>query len=154
MTDMAASRITSLARSGTRKSIISAKVVSKSEEQRAFLVRICVLTDHLIRPPRPVPIILVGLKTDLRNDQHSLSMLSAQGLRPVSYEQGAAVAKEIGAAKYVECSAKTRQGVQEVFDSALREVLKKRWGKRSGGSGSGGGGGGGSGGSGKKCLVL
>lgn len=100
----------------------------------------------------PVPIILVGLKTDLRNDQHSLSMLSAQGLRPVSHEQGQAVAKEIGAAKYVECSAKTRQGVQEVFDSALREVLKKRWGKRVVG---GGGGGGGSGsGSGKKCLVL
>ncbi|CAO1623170.1 unnamed protein product [Sympodiomycopsis kandeliae] len=99
-----------------------------------------------------VPIILVGLKTDLRNDEHSLSMLSAQGLRPVSAEQGAAVAKEIGAAKYVECSAKTRQGVQEVFDSALREVLKKRWGKRSGGSG--GGGGSGISRAKKNCLVL
>lgn len=94
-----------------------------------------------------MPIILVGLKTDLRDDQHSLSMLSAQGLRPVSYEQGQAVAKEIGAAKYVECSAKTRRGVQEVFDSALREVLKKKWGKRVGvGSSQGGGG--------KKCVVL
>lgn len=74
-------------------------------------------------------------------------MLQAQGLKPVSYEQGAAVAKEIGAAAYRECSAKTREGVQEVFDTALREAMKKRWKKRGGGGGALGGGG-------KKCLIL
>lgn len=43
-------------------------------------------------------------------------------------EQGAAVAKEIGA-KYIECSAKTGTGVQDVFNLALKESMKGRWGK-------------------------
>lgn len=55
-------------------------------------------------------------------------MLAAQGLVPVTPEQGAAVAKEIGA-KYIECSAKTGTGVLEVFDLALKESMKGRWGK-------------------------
>lgn len=55
-------------------------------------------------------------------------MLSAQGQTPVTSEQGAAVAKEIGA-RYIECSAKTGQGVQEVFTLALKESMKGKWGK-------------------------
>jgi len=68
-------------------------------------------------------------------------MLSAQGLKPVSPEQGAAVAKEIGA-KYAECSAKTGQGLQEVFTLALRESMKSggRWSKIGGKQG--------------KCVIL
>ncbi|MCO5585027.1 hypothetical protein L7F22_038959 [Adiantum nelumboides] len=87
-----------------------------------------------------VPIILVGLKTDLRTDKHGLAMLAAQGTKPVSPEQGQAVAKEIGARHYVECSAKNRDGVQDVFDTALREACRKRWNKKRIGQ--------------KKCLVL
>ena len=71
--------------------------------------------------------ILVGTKTDLRGDDHTRRMLSAQGLKPVSPEQGGAIAKEIGA-KYIECSAKTGQGLQDVFTLALRESMKGgRW---------------------------
>ena len=55
-------------------------------------------------------------------------MLSAQGQAPVTPEQGGAVAKEIGA-KYIECSAKTGTGVHEVFNLALKESVKGRWGK-------------------------
>ena len=55
-------------------------------------------------------------------------MLGAQGQTPVSSEQGAEVAKEIGA-RYIECSAKTGVGVQEVFHLALRESMRGRWGK-------------------------
>lgn len=87
-----------------------------------------------------VPIILVGLKTDLRSDKHALAMLAAQGTKPVTREQGQAVAREIGAAHYVECSSKNREGVQEVFDTALREACKKRWNKRRV--------------AGKKCMIL
>jgi Rho family protein len=74
------------------------------------------------------PLILVGTKTDLRRDEQTKRMLSAQGQTPVSPEQGAIVAKEIGA-KYTECSAKTGNGVQEVFNLALKESLRGRWGK-------------------------
>lgn len=72
--------------------------------------------------------ILVGTKTDLRRDEQTRRMLNAQGQTPVSSEQGAEVAKEIGA-KYVECSAKSGEGVQEVFHVALRESMRGRWSK-------------------------
>ena len=52
-------------------------------------------------------------------------MLAAQGVRPVSPEQGQAVARRIGA-RYAECSAKAGQGVKEVFDMALKEAMKGR----------------------------
>jgi Rho family protein len=55
-------------------------------------------------------------------------MLGAQGQVPVTSEQGEAVAREIGA-KYIECSAKTGTGVHDVFNLALRESLRGRWGK-------------------------
>ena len=43
------------------------------------------------------PLILVGTKTDLRKDEQTRRMLSAQGQTPISSEQGMSVAKEIGA---------------------------------------------------------
>jgi Rho family, other len=74
------------------------------------------------------PLILVGTKTDLRQDDQTKRMLGAQGLRPVSAEQGAEVAREIGA-KYIECSAKTGVGVQDVFSLALKESMRGKWSK-------------------------
>lgn len=73
-----------------------------------------------------VPIILVGTKTDLRSDQRTRDLLAAQGTRPISAEQGAAVAKRIGASRYMECSAKEGTGVREVFDAALKEAMRGR----------------------------
>jgi Rho family protein len=74
------------------------------------------------------PLILVATKTDLRRDDNTRRLLGAQGQKPVTSEQGAEVAHEIGA-KYIECSAKTGSGVQEVFALALREGMKGKWGK-------------------------
>ncbi|KAH7907980.1 P-loop containing nucleoside triphosphate hydrolase protein [Hygrophoropsis aurantiaca] len=74
------------------------------------------------------PLILVGTKTDLRRDDQTRRMLGAQGQMPVTPEQGANVAREIGA-KYIECSAKTGTGVREVFNLALTQSMKGRWGK-------------------------
>ncbi|KAJ2911817.1 hypothetical protein MD484_g8594, partial [Candolleomyces efflorescens] len=74
------------------------------------------------------PLILVGTKTDLRRDEQTRRMLGAQGQAPITPDQGAAVAREIGA-KYIECSAKTGTGVQDVFSLALRESMRGRWGK-------------------------
>lgn len=75
------------------------------------------------------PLILVGTKTDLRTDQTTIRMLSAQGQSPVTPEYGASIAKEIGAL-YKECSAKTGKGVKDVFEAALRESMKGRWGRK------------------------
>lgn len=74
------------------------------------------------------PLILVGTKTDLRRDDQTRRMLGAQGQTPVTSEQGSDVAKEIGA-KYIECSAKTGSGVQDVFSLALKESMRGKWGK-------------------------
>ncbi|THH13812.1 hypothetical protein EW146_g6449 [Bondarzewia mesenterica] len=74
------------------------------------------------------PLILVGTKTDLRRDDQTRRMLGAQGQTAVTPEQGSDVAKEIGA-KYIECSAKTGSGVQDVFSLALKESMKGKWGK-------------------------
>ncbi|PPQ73034.1 hypothetical protein CVT24_001414 [Panaeolus cyanescens] len=75
------------------------------------------------------PLLLVGTKTDLRTDQTTIRMLSAQGQSPVTPEYGASIAKEIGAL-YKECSAKTGKGVKDVFEAALRESMKGRWGRK------------------------
>lgn len=43
--------------------------------------------------------------------------------RPVSRNEGLAVAQKIGAQGYVECSAKSGDGVREVFQTATRAAL-------------------------------
>ncbi|OTB01018.1 hypothetical protein M426DRAFT_64818 [Hypoxylon sp. CI-4A] len=68
------------------------------------------------------PLILVGLKSDLRHKKTCIEMLKTQGLTPVSTEQGMAVAKKMGA-QYMECSSKEMTGVDEIFDRAIQTVV-------------------------------
>ena len=56
-----------------------------------------------------VPIILVGNKKDLRNDSQTVRELSKMKQEPVKNEQGRAMAEQIGAYAYLECSAKTKE---------------------------------------------
>jgi len=86
------------------------------------------------------PIILVGLKSDLRNNRKCLELLKAQGLTPVTPEQGRAVAQRMGA-MYVECSSKEMRGVDEVFQLAVNTAVgieEQRW--TNGATPQGGGG--------------
>ncbi|KAK9572213.1 Rho GTPase protein rac1, variant 2 [Aspergillus fumigatus] len=73
-----------------------------------------------------VPIILVGTKLDLRDDPATAESLRQRKMEPVSYEQALAVAKEIRAHKYLECSALTQRNLKSVFDEAIRAVLNPR----------------------------
>lgn len=87
-----------------------------------------------------VKLVLVALKCDLRSNneefaldsaitpgniqqqqQQQQSSLQSNGL--ISYEEGLAMAKKIGALRYLECSAKMNRGVNEAFTEAARCAL-------------------------------
>ena len=70
-----------------------------------------------------VPIILVGNKIDLRQDQDVLTRLFEEGKTVVSSDEGHSLAAEINAVTYMETSACTSEGVKEVFYEAARNGL-------------------------------
>ena len=71
-----------------------------------------------------VPFILVGTKMDLRTDQETLVSLRENRLLPISTKQGEALAKDLGAYTYVECSARTQKNLKQVFDEGIHCVLE------------------------------
>lgn len=83
-----------------------------------------------------VPVVLVGNKKDLRNDEFTRRELSKMKKEPVRYEQGREVSDSIHAVAYLECSAKTKEGVREVFETATSAALQTNMNKK------------------KKCTIL
>lgn len=80
------------------------------------------------------PFIVVGTKVDLREDKQVLEQLKAKGTKKnclywklgldvITPEQGIAFAKQVGAVKYMECSALTGAGVKELFEEAVRAAI-------------------------------
>lgn len=72
-----------------------------------------------------VPFILVGLKTDLRSDSETKARLARRGQHVVTAEEGKSCAKKIGAYKYMECSAKNRVGLADIFNTAMSVVINR-----------------------------
>lgn len=62
-----------------------------------------------------VPFLLVGTQSDRRD--------GAPADRVVSQEMGKAAARRLGAVEYVECSAKSRDGLREVFVKAIMTAI-------------------------------
>lgn len=63
-----------------------------------------------------VPFLIVGCKVDLRTPQNMH--------RCVSKEMGEELKNELKAHMYLECSARTQEGLKQVFDEAVRCVLR------------------------------
>lgn len=71
-----------------------------------------------------VPCLIVGTQTDLRDDPQVREKLSKQKMQPVRKEDGERMSKELGAVKYVECSALTQFKLKDVFDEAIVAALE------------------------------
>lgn len=100
------------------------------------------ITDHC----QGVKLVLVALKCDLRSNEDTDLDNSPQNhedeasnpynanpynttnhnKRLISYDEGLAVAKKVGALRYLECSAKKNRGVNEAFSEAARCALNAR----------------------------
>lgn len=63
-----------------------------------------------------LPYVLVGTKSDLRNLETNT----------VKTQEGEEMAKKIKAVRYLECSAKLMEGVDDVFKTAVRTALNKK----------------------------
>ncbi|UZP41283.1 hypothetical protein NXS19_009099 [Fusarium pseudograminearum] len=71
-----------------------------------------------------VPCLIVGTQVDLRDDPSVREKLSKQKMQPVRREDGERMAKDLGAVKYVECSALTQYKLKDVFDEAIVAALE------------------------------
>ena len=63
-------------------------------------------------------------KVDLREDVETVKKLKEKSEVPVSLHQGLALSRDIGAVKYVECSALTQKWLKNVFEEAIRAALR------------------------------
>lgn len=74
-----------------------------------------------------VPLVLVGTKSDLRDqfEQHA-DEYRKNGMEPVYTQTGENMKKTINAAEYIECSARMQTNLKEVFETAIRVVLNPK----------------------------
>lgn len=82
----------------------------------------------------------MGTKADIRAHAWSVAKISSRGQGLVTPAQGAMFRDNIGASRYLECSARTGEGVVEVLGETARVAVqvKRAHQLRKNGGGSGG----------------
>ncbi|XP_051971831.1 rho-related GTP-binding protein RhoF [Xyrauchen texanus] len=75
---------------------------------------------------KDAPIVLIGCKTDLRKDKERTRKLKALDLAPITYLQGEETQKQMNAEIYLECSAKYRENVEDIFRETTKRALAAR----------------------------
>ncbi|KAI1131202.1 P-loop containing nucleoside triphosphate hydrolase protein [Nemania abortiva] len=78
------------------------------------------------RHTRGAPLILVGTKTDERVGASLWAPLYPNLETRITATEGVMTATAMGATRYVECSAKTGQGIIGVFEEGVRAVFDRR----------------------------
>ena len=73
-----------------------------------------------------VPFLLIATKIDLRSDPQTRQQFARDKETVIRPEEGKAMADKVQAWAYLECSAKTREGVRAVFDNATLAALQKK----------------------------
>eukprot|EP01118_Nematostelium_gracile_P002969 TRINITY_DN13419_c0_g1_i1.p1 TRINITY_DN13419_c0_g1~~TRINITY_DN13419_c0_g1_i1.p1 ORF type:complete len:198 (-),score=55.04 TRINITY_DN13419_c0_g1_i1:39-632(-) len=68
-------------------------------------------------------ILLVGTKSDLKDDKEVLEKLAKDSQSAITQQQGEQMARDIKAISYMECSALTQKGLKNVFDEAIKAVV-------------------------------
>jgi len=109
--------------------LVCFSVISKSSYQNVRSKWIPEIRHHA----PDVPILLVGTKSDLREDKDTIKALADRNtpMVPASgLESGEAMAKDVQAIKYLECSALTQEGLKQVFDDAIRAGMNPKSGKK------------------------
>ncbi|VDD95105.1 unnamed protein product [Enterobius vermicularis] len=71
-----------------------------------------------------VPIVMAGLKKDVRSSANSQQWITDGKSKLVTPEQGLYVSQMIHANNYCECSARTCEGVREVFEKCVEAALQ------------------------------
>ncbi|KAH3744651.1 Rho GTPase [Pelomyxa schiedti] len=102
-----------LSYTGTDVFVICFSIIESSSYARVTTKWLPEIKAHATPVP---PIVLVGTKMDQRK---------VPGKKATTIQQGEALAREIGAYKYVECSALTQEGLATVFEEAARAVKKR-----------------------------
>ncbi|KAL7624997.1 hypothetical protein AAE478_004211 [Parahypoxylon ruwenzoriense] len=72
------------------------------------------------------PIFLLGLKKDTRVGSGIWAPLFPNWETRISATEGSMAANGLGAVKYMECSAKTGEGVERIFEEAVRVIIGER----------------------------
>lgn len=136
-------RLRSLSYSDTHCIMLCFSIDSKDSLENVKNKWVGEITDHC----DGVQLVLVALKCDLRDNNNENKVINPNNIQQqqqqnqghninnnntnnrnnisnlISYEDGLAMAKQIGALRYLECSAKSNKGVNEAFTEAARVAL-------------------------------